>query len=247
MGSCREPDNRGSSLAPPLAAHTVHALLVEDSERLRRSIGAGLRRSGWVVDCVADGRKGLSYARLNPYDVLILDLGLPELDGLDVLAQLRAADSKLPVLILTARDAVADRVAGLRAGADDYLIKPFDFEELLARLDALVRRAYQQSGEVIDLGGVRLHRADRRVECASGDLNLTRREYSLIEYLALRRGAVVSRVEIEDHIYDEHSLPSSNAVDSAVCSLRAKLSGAGAPELIRTVRGLGYVVDENRP
>lgn len=225
----------------------MHALLIEDSLRLRRSIGAGLRRSGWAVDALEDGLKGLSYAELNPYDVLILDLGLPGLDGLELLRRLRAGGSQLPVLILTARDAVRDRVAGLRTGADDYLVKPFAFEELLARVEALVRRTYGQTQDVIEFGALRVHPSDRRVDFGGKTLPLTRREFALIEYLLRRRGAVVSRIDIEDHIYDEKSLPSSNAVDSAICGLRAKLEVAGGAGLIRTVRGMGYTLCEDAP
>ncbi|MEZ5989839.1 MAG: response regulator transcription factor [Planctomycetota bacterium] len=216
-------------------------LLVEDSERLRLAIRTGLANAGYAVDAVPDGRSGLSYARKNPYDLIILDIMLPGLDGLSVLRSLRQDSVPTHVLLLTAKGSVDERVEGLRAGADDYLVKPFDFEELLARVEALVRRAFATKAPVLEFGDLRIETASRRVSVDGHEVALTQREYRLLNYLAHKPDVVVSRIEIEDHIYHEHALPSSNAVDSAVCSLRAKLKAHGYGNPIETVRGEGYL------
>jgi len=220
----------------------MRVLVVEDSQALRDSLRLGLSREGFAVDVAADGETGLSYARNNPYDVLVLDLLLPRLDGLGVLAGLQARPERPHVLVLTARDRVEDRVQGLNAGADDYLVKPFSFEELLARIHSLVRRRYEKSPRV-HIGELEIDVAARRAAHRGQMLDLTAREFALLEYLALRRGQVVSREEIEDHIYGVHKLPSSNAVDSTVCFLRGKLGPEGK-RLILTCHGRGYVLDE---
>ena len=225
----------------------MRILIVEDSQALRESLRLGLSREGFAVDVAGDGELGLSYARNNPYDVLVLDLMLPKLDGLALLERLRDAPRERPhVLCLTARDRIEDRVEGLNAGADDYLVKPFAFEELLARIHALVRRRYQERSSVVEVGSLVLDVVARRASVAGRQLDLTAREYSLLEYLARRRGHTVSREEIEDHIYGVNRLPASNAVDSTVCILRSKL-GEDGRDLIRTRRGQGYVLDEPVP
>ena len=223
----------------------MRVLIVEDSEALRDALRAGLAREGFAVDVAADGALGLSQARANPYDVLVLDLSLPRLDGMDVLAGLREKADRPHVLVLTARDRVDDRVRGLNAGADDYLVKPFSFEELLARIHALVRRRYEERSPRVDVGDLSIDVVARRATRAGQVLDLTAREYALLEYLALRAGHTVTREEIEDHIYGVTRLPSSNAVDSAVCMLRSKL-GPGGKHLIRTRRGQGYVLEGPR-
>jgi DNA-binding response OmpR family regulator len=223
----------------------MRILIVEDSRALRESLRAGLAREGFAVDAAADGESGLVLARNNPFDVLVLDLMLPGLDGLELLGRLRAKEDRPHVLVLTARDRIEDRVRGLNAGADDYLVKPFAFEELLARIHALVRRRYQERTPVVTVGELAVDVVAGSVSWRGEPLELSAREYALIEYLALRRGQTVSREEIEDHIYGVHRLPSSNAVDSAVCLLRAKLGDAGK-DLIRTRRGRGYVLEEPR-
>jgi DNA-binding response OmpR family regulator len=220
----------------------VRVLLVEDSDALRESLRTGLTREGFAVDAAADGQSGLELARNNPYDVLVLDWLLPKLDGLGVLAGLRDKPARPHVLVLTARDRVEDRVLGLNEGADDYLVKPFAFDELLARIHALVRRRYAETSRRIAVGDLELDLVARTVARAGAPLTLTGREYALLEYLALRRGQTVTREEIEDHIYGVHKLPASNAVDSAVCLLRAKLGGGKT--LLRTLRGRGYVLEE---
>jgi two-component system copper resistance phosphate regulon response regulator CusR len=221
----------------------MRVLIVEDSRPLRESLRVGLVREGFAVDVAADGEEGLGYARNNPYDVLVLDLLLPKLDGMGVLAGLQDKSDRPHVLVLTARDRVEDRVHGLNEGADDYLVKPFAFDELLARIHALVRRRYAERSRTIGVGELVLDLVARTATVRGQALDLTVREYALLEYLALRRGQAVSREEIEDHVYGVHKLPASNAVDSTVCLLRAKLGPAGK-ELIRTVRGRGYALDE---
>jgi two-component system copper resistance phosphate regulon response regulator CusR len=219
----------------------MRVLVVEDSEPLRSSLQAGLANAGFAVDAAADGESGLVLARNNPYDVLVLDLLLPKLDGLGVLAGLRAKAERPHVLVLTARDRVEDRVHGLNEGADDYLVKPFAFDELLARIHALVRRRYAERSRRVELGALALDLVEKSAAWDGRPLDLTTREYAVLEYLALRRGHTVSREEIEDHVYGVHKLPSSNAVDSTVCLLRAKLGDDGR-EWIRTVRGRGYAL-----
>jgi two-component system copper resistance phosphate regulon response regulator CusR len=223
----------------------LRVLVVEDSEPLRESLRVGLTREGFAVDAAADGEAGLSLARNNPYDVLVLDLLLPKLDGMSVLARLGEKPDRPHVIVLTARDRVEDRVHGLNEGADDYLVKPFAFDELLARIHALVRRRYAEHSRKVEVGGLTLDLVARTAAHAGQLLDLTAREYALLEYLALRRGQTVSREEIEDHVYGVHKLPASNAVDSTVCLLRSKLGPAGRA-LIRTLRGRGYVLGESR-
>lgn len=221
----------------------MRVLLVEDSPRLQRNIATALRRSGYAVDTAADGDEGLWLAESHDYDAIILDLMLPKRDGLDVLRTLRARRRPAHVLLLTARDTVADRVTGLQAGADDYLVKPFALEELLARVQALCRRAYGNKAPQLVVADLEIDPAALEVRRAGQPIELTAREYQLLEYLARRCGEVVSRTDIEAHIYDGQVDPMSNVVDSAVCSLRKKISVApGSAPLIHTRRGLGYVL-----
>jgi DNA-binding response OmpR family regulator len=220
----------------------LRLLLVEDSKRLRTHLRKGLRGEGYAVDVAGDGEQGLWLAEINDYDVIILDLMLPKLDGLGLLRSLRAQGRKTHVLILTAKDAVEDRVAGLEQGADDYLVKPFAFDELLARIQALVRRSYGAKSPAIAIGDLSLDTARRVVMRAGHELPLKPREYSLLHFLAMRRGEVVSRTEIERHIYDELVEPMSNVVDSAICQLRKKIDIKGRPSLIQTRRGMGYLL-----
>src|SRR5262245_16626768 len=188
--------------------------------------------------------EGLRLAETNDYDVVILDLMLPGLDGMSVLGRLRAEGIGTHVLVLTAKDKIDDRVHGLQAGADDYLVKPFAFEELLARVQALCRRRYRTKDPGIVLGDLRIDTAARRVTLQGRAVDLTPREFMLLEYLALRRGEVVPRAEIEAHIYGDAPELMSNAVDSAICTLRKKITPPGAEPIIQTRRGMGYVLDE---
>ncbi len=225
----------------------MRILIVEDSQSLARSVQTGLRKLGHAVDVVHDGPKGLSYARLNPYDLVLLDILLPGFDGLFVLRELRRLGVLTHVLLLTARDAVADRVAGLKAGADDYLVKPFAFEELVARVEALGRRVRGPAVPVIEIADLRIDTSARVATRGGRPLGLSRRDWALLSYLASRPGETVSQVEIEDHVYDEDTLPNSNAVASAVCALRDKLEDGGCARLIHTRRGIGYVLSEAPP
>lgn len=218
----------------------MRLLLVEDSTRLRQSVTTWLTRKGFAVDASADGEEGLWLAENNDYDVILLDIMLPKLDGLTLLKRLRAKGRPAHVLLLTAKDTVADRVRGLELGADDYLVKPFALEELLARVQALCRRAYGSKQTALAAGGLTIDTAARKVSHGDRVLPLLPREYALLEYLARRRGHVVTRAEIEQHIYDGDADLMSNAVDSAVCALRRRLADAGCDPVIHTRRGLGY-------
>jgi DNA-binding response OmpR family regulator len=221
----------------------MRILVVEDSEKLRRAIQFALRKAGYAVDATGDGAEGLWFAESNDYDALVLDLMLPGLDGLTVLRRLRDGGRDTPVLILTVKSEVTDRVAGLRAGADDYLSKPFAFDELLARVEALVRRRYGQKCPLLRIGGLAVDTGARKVSHGGRDVPLTAREYRLLELLARRAGEVVSRSEIEAHIYADDIEVFSNAVESAISTLRRKLESSGGATLIHTRRGLGYVLE----
>ncbi len=225
----------------------MRLLLVEDSPRLQSALGSGLRKAGYAVDVAGDGLEGLWLAESNDYDTIILDLMLPGLDGLSLLSRLRQGGHNQPVIILTAKDAIEDRVRGLGGGADDYLVKPFAFAELLARVQTQCRRRYGRKTPLIVCGDVVLDTVARTVQRGGREVALTAREFTLLEYLALRQGEVVSRTEIEQHLYGEEADLSSNAVDSAVCILRRKLGGDEHRPLIRTRRGQGYVLEGKPP
>ena len=224
----------------------MRVLLVEDSDRLRRSVGTGLRRAGYAVDVSADGEEGLWYALGHEYDVIILDLMLPRLDGLSLLRRLRDHGKDTHVLILTARDTVEDRVLGLRTGSDDYLVKPFDFDELLARVEALTRRAHGIKQPVIRVADLAIDPAARTVLRDGLPLELPPREFALLEYLAVRQGRIVTRAEVESHVYDDRAEPMSNVVDAAIYAIRKKIDPPGGPSLIQTRRGVGYVLQGQR-
>lgn len=218
-------------------------LVIEDSERLRRSLGHGLRRAGFAVDLTPDGREGLAYAEINDYDVIILDLMLPGMDGLTILRTLRQKGRKTHVLILSAKDQVQDRILGLELGADDYLIKPFAFEELCARIRALIRRRYESKSPAVRAGGVEIDMAQQKVLVSGEPVALTPTEYALLELLALRRGRVVSREQILAQLYESQAEVASNVVEVLVCSLRKKIQPTGAPPVIVTRRGSGYLIE----
>jgi DNA-binding response OmpR family regulator len=221
----------------------MRLLLIEDSARLRSTLQKGLSRAGYAVDAAQDGREGLWLATENEYDVIVLDLMLPEIDGLTLLGRLRAAGKATHVLILSAKDRVEDRIRGLSLGADDYLVKPFSFDELCARLQALVRRSYHAKNPLIHLGKLEINTATRLVTCAGREANVTPREYSLLEILVLRAGEIVSRRELRDRVYDFDSEAASNVVDVLIHSLRKKLDPVDPQSIIKTRRGLGYLID----
>ncbi len=218
----------------------MRLLIVEDATRLRGVLHTALTKLGHAVDAAADGHEGAALLIDHSYDVVVLDILLPGVDGMTLLERLRARGDTTPVLMLTARDGIDDRVRGLQCGADDYLVKPFALDELAARLEALHRRRHGVASSRIAAGPLRIDTAARTVHREGDLLPLTAREYALLELLALRPRRVLSREQIEAHLYAEGDAPASNAVDSAVCQLRRKLSPAGEPSLIRTRRGLGY-------
>ena len=219
----------------------MRILLVEDEPSAARFIAKGLREATYAVDVAADGTSAAIQCQQNDYDAVVLDVMLPGRDGLSVCRELRAAGSDVPVLMLTARDAIEARVAGLDAGADDYLTKPFDFRELLARVRALTRRDRRPLAPArIDVGDISIDVPARRVYRRGEEVSLTSREYALLEFLARRAGEVVGRAEIAEHVWDEHYDPFSNVVDVYIQRLRRKLDEPGIPSAIRTRRGQGY-------
>jgi DNA-binding response OmpR family regulator len=220
----------------------MRVLLIEDYRPLQTSLTKGLREAGFAVDVTGDGREGLWYATSNDYDVIILDLMLPGLDGLSILSKLRAEGRQSHVLILTAKDTLQDKVKGLNLGADDYLIKPFAFEELLARLRALVRRSYARKNPNIEVDDLRIELTSQRVWRGKEEIHLTPREYALLEYLAMHTGQTISRTDIWEHVYEFGSSASSNVVDVYIGYLRSKIERQDKPVLIHTVRGRGYVL-----
>jgi DNA-binding response OmpR family regulator len=219
----------------------MRILLVEDEPSAARFIAKGLREARHAVDIASDGTAAAEQCQQTDYDAVILDVMLPGKDGFTVCRELRAAGSDVPVLMLTARDAVEARVQGLDAGADDYLTKPFDFRELLARVRALTRRDRRPlSPERIEIGHLAIDVPGQRVWSHGREVALTSREYALLEHLARRAGEVVGRADIAEHVWDEHYDAFSNVVDVYVQRLRRKLDDADGPSLIRTRRGQGY-------
>lgn len=221
----------------------MKALVIEDSEPLRRSLATGLTRSGFSVDVVGDGEEGLHFARHGRYDVVVLDLMLPKRDGMSVLRSVRAEHNGVHVLVLSARDRLEDRLAGLAAGADDYLVKPFEFDELVARMRALVRRRYGQKNPVHRAGRVTVDTARRAATCDDRVIDLSAREYGVLEHLLLRRGAVVSKAELLERLYTDTDRGTDNTVEVFVHQLRRKLLAATGDQIVRTRRGLGYIVE----
>ncbi len=217
----------------------MRILLVEDDQDLQRLLKRALSDAGYVVDSASDGEEGHFLGDTEPYDAVILDLGLPKMDGVRVLQQWRKAGRTMPVLILTARDRWSDKVAGFDAGADDYLAKPFYTEELLARVRALLRRAAGFATAEIEIGALRIDTRSSRVTLDGNPVKLTSLEYRLLAYLAHHRGRVVSRTELVEHLYDQDFDRDSNTIEVFVGRLRKKLD----PNLIQTVRGLGYCLD----
>ncbi|HJS07652.1 MAG TPA: response regulator transcription factor [Pirellulales bacterium] len=215
----------------------MKVLLVEDEEDLLHVTATALRESGFSVDLARDGMEGLVKAETADYDAIVLDLMLPRMDGWEVLSRLRQSKTT-PVLILTARDALADRVEGLNRGADDYLTKPFELEELIARLRALIRRSAGSPSPIVEVAGVQIDTAARTVMKRGEVVELSAKEYALLELLALHRGRLVTRSMIYEHIYGEEDDTLSNVVDVYVSNLRRKLGS----ELIETRRGQGYII-----
>jgi len=218
----------------------VRILLVEDEIRVAGFIAKGLREQSYAVDVAADGERASYFAAINQYDLVILDVMLPVKNGYAVCRELRAGGFRAPILMLTARDSVDDRVQGLDCGADDYLIKPFDFKELLARLRALSRRSGPPRPEVLRVADLQINTASHAVTRAGRSVNLTAKEYALLEYLVLHRDRVLGREQIAEHVWDESFDPLTNVIDVYIKRLRVKLEDAGC--LIRTRRGEGYIL-----
>jgi len=216
----------------------MRILIVEDEPDLLRALAQAFREEGYAVDTATDGEDSLFKAESWEYDAIVLDVMLPKLDGWEVLRRLRKS-KKTPVLMLTARDQTRDRVRGLDAGADDYLVKPFDLAELLARLRALIRRTADQSRAAIEIGNVTIDTAARNISRAGEAIALTAREYALVEYLALHRGKVITRTALYEHLFDENESTLSNLLDVHVSNVRKKLGH----DFIATRRGHGYCIE----
>ena len=225
----------------------MRLLVVEDDPKLARVIARGLREEAYAVDVSGDGRDAIAQAAINSYDAIVLDIMLPGADGLAVCRELRARGIKTPILMLTARDAIADRIAGLDTGADDYLTKPFDFGELLARLRALLRRPEALQPAQMKIGDLEIDSLAHSVTRAGVPISLTSKEYALLELLTRHAGQVVSRADIVAHVWDDNHDPFTNAVEVYVNRLRGKIDREPWRPLIHTRRGAGYIVAEVPP
>ena len=221
----------------------MRILLIEDDSRLANVIAKGLREHSYAVDEVHDGESGLYQASINDYDVIVLDVLLPVRDGYEVCRELRSRRNMTPILMLTARATIDDRLTGFDAGADDYLTKPFSFRELLARIHALLRRDAHLHPDVLEIGDLLIDSISHRVSRANNDVQLTAKEYALLEYLARRAGQLVSRAEIAAHVWDDTFDPFSNTIEVYMNRLRKKIDGNHTIKLLHTRRGEGYMLD----
>ncbi len=218
----------------------MRLLVVEDQSLLRQQLSQGLSKHGYIVDDAADGKAGLYFATEYAYDAAIIDLGLPLLDGVSLIRQIRAQGKTFPILILTARGDWQDKVGGLDAGADDYVVKPFQLEEILARLNALLRRAAGFSKPVIEFGPIALDTSSKRITLNGDNIDLTAYEYKMIEYLMLHPGQVISKTELTEHLYAQDYDRDSNVLEVFVRRLRQKLDPDDTLKPIETIRGQGY-------
>ncbi|WP_035610744.1 response regulator transcription factor [Haloferula sp. BvORR071] len=225
----------------------MRCLLIEDYLPLRDNMRECLVEEGFVVDDCGAGDEGLWSAENHSYEVIILDIMLPVIDGLSILRRLRKLHDKTPVIMISARDSVENRVEGLNAGADDYLVKPFALAELVARVRALNRRRYDRESHIICIADLQIDTLRKVVTRGEREIVLTRLEYRMLEYLAHREDQTVSRMEIGEHVYQDHDSGNSNRVDVYISYLRRKLNSEGESDLIRTVRGLGYVISGRSP
>lgn len=223
---------------------SMKVLIVEDFAPIREAVVQGLSEAGFAVDHTADGEEGLWYAESADYDVIVLDLMLPGIDGITILQKLRKQQCKASIIILTAKDTVQDRVFGLDQGADDYLVKPFAFTELLSRIRSLMRRRYQVDSPVLQIKDLEVNTISRIVKRNGKTLRLSAKEYSLLEYLAFRSGQIVSRDEIWEHVYDFNYTAESNVIDSFIKLIRKKVEDPNLVPLIHTFRGQGYMLGE---
>ena len=222
----------------------MRILVVEDDRRIASLIARGLREKAYAVDVVDNGVTAIHQLGVNNYDIVVLDVLIPKRNGFEVCQEIRSAGNPVPVLMLTARDAVDDRVRGLNAGADDYLTKPFAFEELLARLRALLRRSSQVRPSKIVIADLEIDTIAQRVWRAGKRIPLTAKEYALLEYLATEKGKVVGRADIAEHVWDETFEPFSNSIEVYIKRLRGKIDEGHDLHLIRTRRGAGYILDD---
>lgn len=220
----------------------MRILVAEDHPNLARSLADGLREEGYAVDLTQDGNEAMHLAQTNPYDGIVLDIMLPGKDGWTILKTLRQRNITIPVLCLTARDGVEDRVKGLDLGADDYLVKPFAWTELTARVRAMIRRGHGKKSAILRTNDLEIDTATKAVRRGGTPIALSAREFSLLEYLAHRKGQVVSRTDIWEHLYDQHDEAASNVVDVYIGYLRAKIDKDFPLKLIQTRRGQGYVL-----
>ncbi|MCX4918605.1 response regulator transcription factor [Streptomyces sp. NPDC060011] len=222
-------------------------LVVDDDAAIRRSLERGLRLGGFTVDLADGGRSALEVLRRTPPDAIVLDISMPDLSGIDVCRTLRGEDNDVPVLMLSALDETADRIAGLQAGGDDYLVKPFALQELVLRLEALLRRRPPKDTDTVRVGGLSLDPAAREVSLDGRRLDLTRREFELLHVLALNTGIVLGRDQLLDRVWGYDFDVRSDAVDTFVSYLRRKLETAGRARIIHTVRGVGFVLRDDGP
>lgn len=220
----------------------MRILIVEDDSRIARFIDKGLAEEGYAVDVASNGEDALLYTGSAPYDLVVLDLMLPRIDGITVCRRLRKQDVKIPILILTAKDSIEDRVTGLNAGADDYLVKPFAFAELLARVRALLRRPHMLGTDVLEVDDLTVDVARHSVERSDETIDLTPKEYSLLVYMMRNQGLVLSRTQIMEHVWNYDFYAGSNVVDVYVRYLRKKIDEGHDKKLIKTVRGVGYTL-----
>jgi heavy metal response regulator len=222
----------------------MRILLVEDEERIASFVARGLKEAHYVVDVAKDGEKGLFMAEVNEYDLLILDVMLPGKDGISVCRELRAKKIDLPILMLSAKDTTDDKVRGLNFGADDYLAKPFAFKELLARVQALLRRKAPNKGAVLTIGDLELNQLTHKVTRQGKEIELTSKEYTLLEYMMFNSGKVITRTMISEHVWHEDFDSFTNVIDVYMNYLRNKIDKGFKKPLIRTVRGSGYIIKE---
>lgn len=219
-------------------------LLVEDNRLLSKNVAKGLTKKGYAVDCAYDGEEALALYDLNEYDLMILDLNLPKVDGMDVLRTIRQKDSELKIIILSARTTVDDKIEGLDSGSNDYLTKPFDFGELEARIRSLLRRRFSQAEVALMCGNIRLNMASKTVTVEDKPLALTKKEYSILEYLMSHKGTVISPEQLIEHVWDSEADLFSNSFKFHIHSLKKKLEEAGAGGYVVNVRGQGYRISD---
>jgi two-component system copper resistance phosphate regulon response regulator CusR len=222
----------------------MRVLLVEDDARIAAFISKGLRENAYAVDIAADGEEATYMAAISPYDLFILDINLPRKDGMAVCSELRESGNSKPILMLTARGGIDDRVSGLDKGADDYLVKPFEFRELVARIRALLRRSSEVRAITIEIADLLIDTVSQTVRRAGEKIDLTTKEYALLEFLAVNKGRVVDREEISEHVWNENFDPFSNSIEVYVKRLRRKLDEGFEPPLIHTRRGSGYILND---